>query len=95
MTVDKIPAKYLFNTEETGDVDLYVSFSPGYDAASDTLEIICDRMVLSASGEDFFRMKGSIHISRQAGVIDVLKPGKTRDLDDLIADIHYEIENSR
>ena len=95
VTVDNIPAKYLFNTEETGDVDLYVSFSPGYDAASDTLEIICDRMVLSASGEDFFRMKGSIHISRQAGVIDVLKPEKTGDLDDLIADIHYEIENSR
>ena len=95
VTVDKIPAKYLFNTEETGDVDLYVSFSPGYDAASDTLEIICDRMVLSASGEDFFRMKGSMHISRQAGVIDALKPEKTGDLDDLIADIHYEIENSR
>ena len=95
VTVDNIPAKYLFNTEETEDVDLYVSFSPGYDAASDTLEIICDRMVLSASGEDFFRMKGSMHISRQAGRIDVLKPEKTGELDDLIADIHYEIENSR
>ena len=95
ITVDNIPAKYLFNTEDMGDVDIYVSFSPGYDAASDTLEIICDRMVLSASGEDFFRMKGSMHISRQAGVIDVLKPEKTRGFDDLIADIHYEIENSR
>ena len=95
LTADNIPAKYLFNTEEIGDIDLYASFSPRYDAASDTLEIICDRMVLSASGEDIFRMRGSINISRQAGVIEVLKPEKTGDIADLIADIHYEMKNRR